>query len=151
MICPASVWHGLQAVSGLKAGRSEARETAPIMPVDDSVVAATIPHLSTVVGAMVQFQRFTGARPGEKLHEQLWYDAEDVSATSHEAVQRLRTRAPEVHDVKAMLATFESLRDSDDRAAVLDALQRAVPMQCPEAASPAGTIRPAAALTVKSA
>jgi integrase len=62
---PASIYHGLQAVKGLKHGRSDARESEPIMPVDDVVVEATLPHLSTTVAAMVRVQRLTGARPGE--------------------------------------------------------------------------------------
>jgi len=52
-------------VKGLKHGRSDARESEPIMPVDDVVVEATLPHLSTTVAAMVRVQRLTGARPGE--------------------------------------------------------------------------------------
>jgi len=36
---------------------------------------------------------FVGARPGEKLHEQLWSGTEHVSPSSHEAIM-LVTRAP---------------------------------------------------------
>ncbi len=62
---PASVWHGLAAVSGLRAGRTEARETEPVQPVSEAIVEATLPHLSPVVAAMVRVQLLTGARPGE--------------------------------------------------------------------------------------
>jgi integrase len=62
---PATVYHGLTAVSGLKAGRSDAREQEPVKPVLDAVVEATLVHLSPTVRAMVQLQRLTGARPGE--------------------------------------------------------------------------------------
>jgi integrase len=60
-----SVYHGLLAVTGLKLGRTEARESEPIKPVDDATMEATIPHLTCVVAAMVRLQRLTGARPGE--------------------------------------------------------------------------------------
>jgi integrase len=60
-----SVYQALATVAGLKRGRSEARETEPIGPVPDAVVEATLAHLPTVVAAMVRFQRFTAARPGE--------------------------------------------------------------------------------------
>lgn len=55
----------LRELPGLKKGRSRARETAPIQPVDDSVIDATIPHLPGVVADMVRIQRLTSARPGE--------------------------------------------------------------------------------------
>src|SRR4051794_31500407 len=37
-LVPSGVYEGLRAVEGLKRGRSEARETAPIRPVPDEVV-----------------------------------------------------------------------------------------------------------------
>ena len=61
-LVPASVHHGLTAVAGLRAGRSDARESEPVRPVDSAVVDATLPHLSSVVAGMVQVQRLTGAR-----------------------------------------------------------------------------------------
>ncbi len=57
------MYHGLMAVSGLRKGRSEAREPDPVMPVDDATVQATLPHLSPVVADMIRFQRITGCRP----------------------------------------------------------------------------------------
>ena len=62
---PASVHHGLQAVSGLKAGRSEARETDPVRPVPDLHIDAVLPHVAPQVAAMIRLQLLTGARPGE--------------------------------------------------------------------------------------
>jgi hypothetical protein len=64
-IVPASIHHALTAVSGLRAGRSVAKESEPVQPVDGAIVDATLSHLSTVVAAMVQVQRLTGARGGE--------------------------------------------------------------------------------------
>jgi integrase len=59
------VYERLRVVDGLKFGRSEAPESDPVKPVPDDVVNATLPHLSSVVRAMVEFQRATGCRPGE--------------------------------------------------------------------------------------
>jgi len=64
MVVP-SVFQGLQAVAGLRAGRSGAKETAPIRPVPDAFVDAVLPHLSPQVAAMVELQRITGMRSGE--------------------------------------------------------------------------------------
>ncbi|MBL8800282.1 MAG: site-specific integrase [Planctomycetia bacterium] len=60
-----SVYHGLQAVAGLKRGRCEAVESQPVRPVADEHVDATLPYLTAPVRAMVQVQRLTGMRPGE--------------------------------------------------------------------------------------
>lgn len=57
------MYHGLMAVSGLRKGRSEAREPDPVMPVDDATVQATLPHLTPIVADMIRFQRITGCRP----------------------------------------------------------------------------------------
>jgi len=62
---PPSVHQGLQAVAGLRRGRSEARETEPVTPVADAHVDAIRPHVSTPVWAMIELQRLTGMRPGE--------------------------------------------------------------------------------------
>jgi integrase len=60
-----SVYHGLQALAGLRYGRTEARETEPVKPVADKDVDAILPFLSPPVRAMVELQRLTGMRPGE--------------------------------------------------------------------------------------
>lgn len=54
------VYHGLQAVSGLKRGRSEARETDPVRPVPDEHVDAIRPHVSPQVWAVIELQRLAG-------------------------------------------------------------------------------------------
>ncbi len=64
-LIPASVYHGLTAVEGLKKGRTAAREPLPVLPVDSSLVDATLPYLPPIVADMVKFQRLTGCRPGE--------------------------------------------------------------------------------------
>jgi integrase len=64
-IVPETIYARLATVSGLRAGKTAAREPKAIKPVDDAVVDATLPHLSNVVRAMVQAQRFSGARSGE--------------------------------------------------------------------------------------
>lgn len=56
---------GLREVSGLHKGRTEARETGPVLPVSDEIVQQTLAHLPVVVADMVRIQRLTGARPEE--------------------------------------------------------------------------------------
>jgi integrase len=62
---PPSVPQALAMVPGLRRGKTTARETDPVMPADDSLVDATLPHLPDIVSDMVRVQRFTGCRPAE--------------------------------------------------------------------------------------
>ena len=64
-LIPAAVPQALATVSGLQRGRSGVRESAPVEPVPDEVVEATLPFLNRQVRGLVEFQRLTGCRPGE--------------------------------------------------------------------------------------
>lgn len=61
----ADVWHRLQTVEGLRLGRSAAKEGRKVGPAPIEDVEAVLRHVSPVVGAMIQTQLLTGARPGE--------------------------------------------------------------------------------------
>jgi len=62
---PADVATALASVKGLRRGRTAAVESKPVKPVDESIVNATLPHLTKTLAAMVRLQLLTGARPGE--------------------------------------------------------------------------------------
>jgi integrase len=64
-LVPASVYEGLRAVDGLRRGRSPARETTAVRPVDDAQVELVLPLVSRPVRAMIELQRLTGMRSGE--------------------------------------------------------------------------------------
>lgn len=64
-LVPAEKAQALREVDGLHQGRSVARESAPVLPVEDSIVNATLEHLPDVVADMVRLQRLTGCRPEE--------------------------------------------------------------------------------------
>jgi integrase len=64
-LIPVTTYQALVTVSGLRRGRSEAKETRPVQPVSPATVEATLKHLSPVVADMVRLQQFTGCRPGE--------------------------------------------------------------------------------------
>jgi integrase len=59
------VYQTLETLESLKKGRSAAREHAPVIPVSEEHVEATLAHSSRVTAAMVRLQLLTGARPGE--------------------------------------------------------------------------------------
>ena len=60
-----AVYHALAAVPGLQRGRTSARESKPVGPVNDAVVDATLPYLNRHVRGLVEFQRLTGCRLSE--------------------------------------------------------------------------------------
>lgn len=62
-LLPASVLTALETVPGLPKGRQLARESTPVTAVSWSVVAATMPHMSPTIAAMVQVQALCGMRP----------------------------------------------------------------------------------------
>ncbi len=64
-LVPPSTHHRLQAVTGLRRGRSAARESEPVKPVPEAFVDAIQPYVSRQVWAMIELQRLTGMRPGE--------------------------------------------------------------------------------------
>jgi integrase len=64
LVAPAT-WQALSAVSGLVRGKTAARDNPPVLPVDDAIVDATLPHLPEVVADMLRLQRVTGMRPAE--------------------------------------------------------------------------------------
>ncbi len=66
LIAP-SVHQALATVEGLRLGRTGARETERVKPVDEAHVLAIKPFVSRQVWAIVQLQMLTGARGGEIL------------------------------------------------------------------------------------
>jgi integrase len=60
---PESIWRALCAVEGLRAG--EAPERPKVKPVAEERIQATEPCLTPQIRAMVNFQLWTGCRPGE--------------------------------------------------------------------------------------
>jgi integrase len=64
-LVPPSVYEGLRALAGLKAGRSAAREPAPVAPVPVADYAATLSLLPRMPRAIAMLMRHAGMRPGE--------------------------------------------------------------------------------------
>jgi integrase len=64
-LIPPSVFDAIRDVPWLRVGETRARETAPIRPVPDEIVEATIPFMPSTVADMIRLQRVTGMRPAE--------------------------------------------------------------------------------------
>lgn len=64
-LIPPGVVQALATVAGLQRGRTEAKETKGVGPVEVERVEATLPYLPRPIAAMVRLQLLTGMRPGE--------------------------------------------------------------------------------------
>ena len=64
-LIPATVKAELTQVKAVKRGRSAAPEHAPVRPVDDTTIAATVGHMMPNTADMVRVHRLTGMRPCE--------------------------------------------------------------------------------------
>ena len=103
-----AVYHALATVPGLRKGKTEARETAPIRPVDDATVDVTLPHLPPIVADMVRLQRLTGCRPGElclirpcdvDTSGDVWRYRPESHKTEHHGRDRVIFIGPKAQDV----------------------------------------------------
>jgi integrase len=110
-LVPGPVYQALQAVAGLKRGRSQARETERIRPVADEHVEATLPFLTPPIRAMVQVQRLSGMRPTEvtlmrpcdidRGHGKTWVYRPAVHKSEHHDIARVVFLGPRAQEVLA--------------------------------------------------
>lgn len=62
---PPSIYEILKLVPSLRRGKTTARESEAVMPVEEAVVDATCEYLTDVLADMVRAQMLIGCRPGE--------------------------------------------------------------------------------------
>ncbi len=99
-LIPASVWHGLQAVKGLRSGESKAREPKKVQPVPQADVDAVLPRLSRQLAAVARLQLLTGARPGEILSMRM----ADIDMSGAVWIFRPATHKGDAHDHQRIIA-----------------------------------------------
>ncbi|PCJ55914.1 MAG: hypothetical protein COA73_13210 [Candidatus Hydrogenedentota bacterium] len=113
------VYQALSAVEGLKAGRSDARETAKVLPVPMLDVEAALPYLSSPVRALTQLQLLTASRGGELLglrlvdidmREDIWKAHLNDHKTAHKGLERVLRFGPKA---KVILRPFMDNRALD--------------------------------------
>jgi integrase len=112
---PPHLHQALTTVDGLRAGRSAAKETAPVEPIADAHVAAVLPHVCPAVAAMIRLQRVTGMRSGEVVIMQrmdldtagpVWIYRPTSHKTEHHGHARVIHLGP---DAQAILEPFLSI------------------------------------------
>lgn len=96
-LVPPDVFQALQAVSGLRCGRTEARESNPVKPVPVAQIEAIRPYVSRQIWAMVQLQLLTAARSGElvkiraidlNMNDKIWIYSPAEHKTAHHGHKR---------------------------------------------------------------
>lgn len=131
------VYHRLQAMAGLRRGRSDARESEPVKPVAEAHVQAALEHVSAQVKAMIELQMLTGMRSGElcimracdlDTSGNVWTYTPSTHKTEHHGIERPIFLGPKAQEiVKAFLKpdTQAYLFDPRDAEALRNANKRA--------------------------
>lgn len=144
-LIPPEIFQRVDAVPGLRKGRTLARETPPVRPISDAIVEITLTKLGVVVAAMVQLQRLTGSRPGEICNlrpmdvdtsSTVWLYRPSEHKTEHHDQQRVIPIGPKGQDIlrpfllrPADLFCF-SPQDSEKKRRREMHDNRSVPMSC---------------------
>jgi integrase len=107
-LLPPAVLQALEALPGLRKGRSKAKEPEPVRPVAPEVVEATLPHLQPVVRDMVVFERLTGCRPAEVCRlrpceidttNEIWMYRPPAHKCEHHDIARVIAIGPRAQDI----------------------------------------------------
>lgn len=107
-LVPESILNALDAVKGLQAGRSGARETKAVTPVAIEVVEKTLVHLHRHLAGMVRLQLLTGARPGEisrmracdiDVTGDVWLYRPPFHKTAYKGMLRLIALGPQAQEI----------------------------------------------------
>lgn len=59
------LYYALSSIEGLRKGRTTAKESVPVKPVNEDHVYKSLDYMTPVVATMVELQLLTGMRPGE--------------------------------------------------------------------------------------
>jgi integrase len=96
---PPAVLQGLQAVAGLRKGKTAAKDRTKVKSVPDEVVDAIKPFVARQVWAMVDLQRLSGMRPGEVVR----MCGRDLDLEAEAPVYLPARHKTEVHDMERVV------------------------------------------------
>jgi FlaA1/EpsC-like NDP-sugar epimerase/lipopolysaccharide/colanic/teichoic acid biosynthesis glycosyltransferase/ActR/RegA family two-component response regulator len=81
-------------------------------------------------------RKYVGLRPGDKLHEVLWEDEEEVLPSENEKIFAIRRPSKPLTEVEALLGRLESLAIQGNVKGLLGEIQAVVPSYCPSYKEP---------------
>jgi FlaA1/EpsC-like NDP-sugar epimerase len=96
-------------------------------PVKISYLAEQLIMLSGLVPGEDIDIVYTGLRPGEKLHEELFHTAENLIKTTHEKILKASYREKNWHELNQILESIFQIVENDDEAALKKMLIELVP------------------------
>lgn len=105
---PAGIFQALDAVAGLRKGRTRAPETEPVRPVELGQIEDMIDQVAPPVAAMIWLQYWTGMRPGEVVlirmkdldrTGKVWIYTPEYHKTEHMDRERSIYIGPKAQDV----------------------------------------------------
>ncbi len=117
-LLPGDLLQALRAVGGLKRGRSRAKESVPVRPVDRAAVDAVLPHVARQVAAMIELQWLTGMRPQEVVQMRMaeldrggrvWLFRPRDHKVEHHGMDRVIPLGPQAQAVLAPFLTLDPL------------------------------------------
>ncbi len=109
-LVPPGVHEALRAVAGLRANRSDAKESPPVRAVPLNDATAVLPYVSAPVRAMIELQLATGMRPGEartiqgvelNTSGELWEYRPRCHKTAHHGHERVIMLGPHSQEIVA--------------------------------------------------
>jgi integrase len=115
-LIPFEVYQRLTTVSGLQKGRTRARETEPIRPVNLAHVRAILPFVNRQVSGILEFMMFTGCRPGEACRlrrcdidqsEKVWVYRPSYHKNTHRGKGRVIAVGPRAQELLSRFPTAE--------------------------------------------
>lgn len=92
-------------------------------------LSGLVPHVDIEI-------KETGLRPGEKLAEELWYDAETFHPTDVKEVFRVEPQHPEWKEIQKQVETLKTACDKANAQQTITALKQMVPEYIPASNSP---------------
>lgn len=107
-LVPPEIVQSLASVLGLKQGRCDAKESAPVMPVPQGDIEAIKPFVSRQVWGLIQLQLCTAARAGELVHlrlldldttEAVWIYTPPDHKTAHKGHRRTIYLGPKAQGI----------------------------------------------------
>jgi integrase len=107
-VLPERCYHGLRAVTGLKKGRTDARESEQVLSVPAEDLKATRELVPPTIAAMMDLQLLTAARPGEicamrvcdlNMSGDVWTYIPQSHKTEHLGAKRVIRIGPKAQEV----------------------------------------------------